>query len=249
MSYNPHCRWPLGINYLGCMGSGCLSSARWAFVLLVIIPCGSPPCLLAQNLSREAAVVSANAPKVPRRSPNEFGLWAGYSPHSFVLEGTSLHRHLFLLNLQYGRILGSRGPFTLKYTADVIPVALESQPTTYYIVHQKVLKNTAGTVFGAGANPFGFQVNFGDKKVQPFANSSIGFLYFTRQVPAPDSSQFNFTFNFGGGIQFFTASRQSFTIGYKYHHLSNADTGIINPGIDSNVIYVGFSLRGWRRAH
>ena len=193
--------------------------------------------------------MAAKTPKLAGRSRNEFGLWAGYSPHSFVLEGTSLHRQLFLLNLEYARILGSHGPFTLKYTADVIPVAIETQPTTYYIVHQKVLKNSAGTVFGAGANPFGFQVNFGRKKIQPFANSGIGFLYFSRQVPAPDSSQFNFTFNFGGGIQFFTAARRSFTLGYKYHHLSNAETGIINPGIDSNVIYVGFSFIGWRRAH
>jgi hypothetical protein len=230
------------------MRSGLLSSARWAFVLLLMIPCGSPPRLVAQNLSSEHAVVSAKAAKLPGGSRNEFGLWAGYSPHSFVLEGTSLHRHLLLLNLQYARTLGAKGPFSLKYTADLIPVALETQPTTYYIVHHKVLKNTAGTVFGAGANPLGFQVNFGRKKIQPFANSSIGFLYFTRQVPAPNSSQFNFTFNFGGGIQLFAASRRSFTVGYKYHHLSNADTGIINPGIDSNVIYVGFSLRGWKGA-
>jgi hypothetical protein len=149
--------------------------------------------------------------------------------------------------LQYARILGSRGPFTLKYTADAIPLALQTQPTTYYIVHKKVLKNSAGAVFGAGANPIGFQVNFGRKYIQPFANSSIGFLYFTHQVPAPDSSKFNFTFNFGGGIQVFSASRRSFTVGYKYHHLSNAGTGIINPGVDSNVIYVGFSLLGWKR--
>ena len=225
-----------------------MSSARWAFVLLLMIPCGSPPRLVAQNLSSEPAVVPAKTPKLSGGSRNEFGLWAGYSPHSFVLEGTSLHRHLLLLNMQYARTLGAKGPFSLKYTEDVIPVALETQPTTYYIVHHKVLKNTAGTVFGAGANPLGFQVNFGRKKIQPFANSSIGFLYFTRQVPAPNSSQFNFTFNFGGGIQLFAASRRSFTVGYKYHHLSNADMGIINPGIDSNVIYVGFSLRGWRGA-
>ncbi len=204
--------------------------------------------LLAQTLSSDAtAIQETTPPRAPSR--NEFGVWAGYSPHSFVLEGTSLHRHLFLLNLEYARILGSRGPFTLKYTADVIPLALETQPTTYYIVHEKVLRNSAGTVFGAGANPLGFQVNFGRRKIQPFANSSIGFLYFNHQVPAPDSSQFNFTFNFGGGVQFFPASGRTFTVGYKYHHLSNADTGIINPGIDSNVIYVGFSLLGWRRAH
>ena len=225
-----------------------MPSARWVIVTLLLVSFGPRSFLLGQNLSPEVAIVPGNAkpPQIP--SPNEFGVWAGYSPHSFVLEGTSLHRHLFLLNLQYARILGSRGPFTLKYTADVIPLAFETQPTTYYIVHEKVLKNSAGTVFGAGANPLGVQVNFGHKRVQPFANSSIGFLYFNRQVPAPDSSQFNFTFNFGAGLQFFTGSRRAFTIGYKYHHLSNADTGIINPGIDSNVIYMGFSLLGRKRA-
>jgi Lipid A 3-O-deacylase (PagL) len=215
------------------------------FCFLSVVPNSSPA--FSQALSGKAAVKSNTPPPSPQ-SPNEFGVWIGYSPHSFVLEGTSLHRHLFLLNLQYARILGSRGPFTLKYSADAIPVALETQPTTYYIVHKKVLKNSAGTIFGAGANPVGFQVNFGRKNFQPFANSSIGFLYFNRQVPAPASSQFNFTFNFGGGIQFFTAARRSFTVGYKYHHLSNADTGIINPGIDSNVLYLGFSLLGWKRA-
>jgi hypothetical protein len=50
-------------------------------------------------------------------------------------------------------------------------------------------------------------------------------------------------------VQFFTASRRSFTIGYKYHHLSNAETGTINPGIDSNIIYLGFSIPGFRKAH
>jgi len=225
-----------------------LHFVRRVFALYLMIICGYCLPLIAQNLSSEAGVVQGNVPAAAAKSPNEFGIWVGYSPHSFVLEGTSLHRKLFLFNLQYARILGSRGPFTVKYTADVVPVALETQPTSYYIVRKKVLKNSPGTVFGAGANPIGLQVNLGRRKIQPFANSSIGFLYFSRQVPAPASSQFNFTFDFGGGVQFFTASRRSFTIGYKYHHLSNADTGIINPGIDSNVIYVGFSLLGWRRA-
>lgn len=214
--------------------------------LLVLMSCCLPSA--AQSAVPKGTGVSSTAASSVISALNEFGIWIGYSPHSFVLQGTSLHRQLFLINLEYARRLAVRGPLTLKYTAGIVPLALEMQPTSYYIVHRSVLKNRAGIIFGAGANPFGLQLNIGHRKLQPFVNSSAGFLYFDRQVPSPASSQFNFTFNFGGGIQFFTASRRSFTVGYKYHHLSNAETGTINPGIDSNVIYVGFSLPGWKKA-
>ena len=54
--------------------------------------------------------------------------------------------------------------------------------------------------------------------------------------------QFNFTFDFGGGIQLFTKNHNAVTLGYKYDHISNAYRGQINPGFDSNVFYVGFSF-------
>lgn len=221
--------------------------AVWVRTVPVIVLISFCALAAAQTLAPEHVEIRESAAPSVTSALNEFGVWMGYSPHSFVLQGTSVHRQLFLLNLEYARRVLVHGPLTLKYTADVVPVALEMQPTTFYIVHEKVLKNPAGTVFGAGANPFGLQLNLGHKKLQPFVNSSAGFLYFTRQVPAPASSQFNFTFNFGGGVQLFTRSLRSFTIGYKYHHLSNAETGTINPGIDSNVIYVGFSIPGWRK--
>lgn len=216
------------------------------FTTIALISCGVVAA--AQRLAPPPAAIQASSPRSVSGAPNEVGIWIGYSPHSFVLQGTALHRQLFLLNLQYARRLAVHGPLTLKYLVDVVPVALEIQPTSYYIVHETVLKNAAGTVFGAGANPFGLRLNFGHRKLQPFVDSSAGFLYFNRQVPAPASSQFNFTFNFGGGLQIFSDSRRSFMLGYKYHHLSNAETGTINPGIDSNVIFVGFAIPGWKRA-
>ncbi len=215
-------------------------------VPLIILNWGTP--LFAQNLPPTAAVVQGPVPPRVRRT-NEFVVWVGYSPHSFQLEGTSLHRQLLLLNLQFARIIGARGPLTFRYTGDVVPAAIEFQPTSYYMVRETVLKNAGGAVFGAGANPFGFQVNWGHRRIQPLASAGLGFLYFKRQVPAPASSQFNFTFNFGLGVQFFSSSSRSVILGYKYHHLSNADTGIINPGLDSNIIYVGYSFSGRKRAH
>jgi hypothetical protein len=88
-----------------------------------------------------------------RRGSNEFGVWTGYSPSSFKLKGQTEDRKLFLLNLQYARTLFTTCPLTLKYTAEIVPVALEMQPTQVFLVNGTVLVNPAGTVYGAGASP------------------------------------------------------------------------------------------------
>lgn len=184
-----------------------------------------------------------------RRGTNEYGAWAGYSPRSFTIEGQSEDRQLFLLNLQYARTLFSTRPVTLKYTAEMVPVALEIQPTQVYNYTAIPLINPAGTIYAAGASPVGFQGNFGHRRIQPFSQGSVGFLYFTRQVPVIGSSQFNYTVSIGFGAQFFPRSGRSFTLAWKYFHLSNNYQARFNPGIDSGVIYVGVSiLRGKQSA-
>lgn len=132
-----------------------------------------------------------------RRGTNEFGCWIGYSPFSFVLKGASKDRQLFLVNLEYARTLFVTRPMTFKYTAEVVPVALEFQPTQVYTVAGKPLVNPGGTLYAAGANPIGFQGNFGSKWIQPFGSGSLGFLYFNRQMPVIGSSQFNYNITVG----------------------------------------------------
>jgi hypothetical protein len=182
-----------------------------------------------------------------RRGSNEFGIWGGYSPFSFVLKGTSKDRRLLLVNLQYARTLFATRAVTFKYTADVVPAAFEFQPTQLYVVDGKVLTNRGGSIYGAGTNPIGLQANFGPKRVQTMVNGSLGFLYFDRQVPIVESSQFNYTITVGFGAQVFLRPGRSVTVGWKYHHLSNNYQAHFNPGIDSGVFYVGFSLFRPRR--
>jgi hypothetical protein len=177
------------------------------------------------------------------RGTSEFGIWAGYSPQSFTFQGTAHDRKLFLLNLFLARVLLQRSVFTIKYTFEVVPVALQNQPTEFFLFKGRpLILNRARTIYGAGISPIGFQANFGHRRIQPFANGSVGLLYFADQVPIVDSSQFNFTFTAGAGLQFFPRANRTFSIGLKYHHLSNAETAPLNPGIDSKVFYAGFSL-------
>jgi hypothetical protein len=180
------------------------------------------------------------------RGTNEFGVWAGYSPQSWQLIGTSEDRQLALINLQYARTLFARRFVTMKYTAEVVPMALEIQPTQAYsfITSKKIYNfvNKPAVVYGAGSSPVGFQLNFGPAHIQPFMNGSVGFLYFQQQVPVLYSSQFNYTVTVGFGAQIFSHNGRSLSFGYKYHHLSNREQGELNPGIDSNLIFAEFSI-------
>lgn len=177
-----------------------------------------------------------------RRGTNEFGAWTGYSPFSFVLKGTSKDRQLFLLNLQYARTLLATRPVSLKYTAEIVPVAVEIHPTQKFIVDKRLLVNPAGAIYGIGATPLGVQANIGQKKVQPFLTGSLGFLHFNQQVPILESAQFNYTISIGFGAQVFLRPGRSLTFGWKYHHLSNDYQAHLNPGMDSGIFFAGFSV-------
>lgn len=174
---------------------------------------------------------------------NEFGVFAGYSPINLQGIGITNNRDLFLLNLQYARVLGTTENTTIKYTAGLVPVAIVNQPAEWFLPSTgSAYLLPQEKIYGAGIDPIGFQWNFRRKHAwQPFLNTHGGFLYFTEQVPVPESSQFNFTFSFGAGVQVFRGTR-ALTLGYKFHHISNAQTGHYNPGIDSNLFYVGWSF-------
>ena len=177
---------------------------------------------------------------------NEFGIWGGHSFHAPTLIGKTPEARFGHLGLRYGRVLAASENVAFQYTIDVIPVAVLSvKRFTAVPVSPGVfsIQQTRESVYGAGAAPIGLKLNFRrQKRVQPFAAATGGFLYFSEQVPVAGSSQFNFTYDFSGGIQIVNGNKRSFTIGYKYHHISNGYTGTFNPGVDVQMIYAGFSV-------
>ena len=78
--------------------------------------------------------------------------------------------------------------------------------------------------------------------LQPFVSGSAGFLYFSKAMPVPGAARFNFTYDFGGGVQIVRNSDHAVTIGYKYQHISNGYGSPINPGVDVQMLYGGFSI-------
>jgi hypothetical protein len=181
-----------------------------------------------------------------RGNANEWGVWGGISFHSPTLIGKTPDARFGNIALRYGRVLASNESVAFQWTIDAVPVAIfsvkrftftQTSPGTF------TLTSTRDQAYGAGVSPIGLKFNFRpQRKVQPFASTTGGFIYFGEDVPVPGAARFNFTFDFSGGIQVVNSSRRAFMVGYKYQHISNGYHSPINPGVDLQMIYAGFSI-------
>jgi Lipid A 3-O-deacylase (PagL) len=177
---------------------------------------------------------------------NEFMVWAGGSPASNDFIGTTKNARLGIIGLRYARIFKPGKQISLKYTIDAIPAAVLSHPDYRFV---SLGNNTfryeefRRTDYALGITPIGMQINFRrQKKVQPFVGTSGGLLVFKKKIPNDFGAKFNFTADVSGGLQVMLKDKKAVTFGYKYHHLSNGNRAGYNPGFDSNVFYVGFSI-------
>lgn len=102
--------------------------------------------------------------------------------------------------------------------------------------------------YAGGLSPVGQRLNFWPRHtLQPYLLANAGFLVSTRDIPANDSSRFNFTFSFGAGIQWFRPDGAAWAVDYRVQHLSNKQIGDNNPGIDSQTFRVSYSLPPWHK--
>jgi len=180
------------------------------------------------------------------KNKNEFGAWAGSSLGLPAALGGSRDRKIpLLIGLRYGRVLSAGKYAALEYTLDLVPVAVVSGPKGGFSNPGGVASPGGGRdyAYGAGVIPVGFKMFVAPQhRIKPYVTVSSGPFYFSKQVPVPNSAQFNFLSTGGGGIQIFLSERRAISIEYRVGHLSNAGVGNLNPGFNSSTIHAGFSV-------
>ena len=66
--------------------------------------------------------------------------------------------------------------------------------------------------------------------------------------PLPEGTKrVNFTAHWGGGVRVAVAGERSLVLAYRLHHISNGNQLQTNPGVNSHVLFVGFSSRRFTR--
>lgn len=200
------------------------------------------------------AVFSPAAFSQDRPARNEFSVWGGYSTNSASLFGSFGRGQLGFVAFRYARILSaSTRPYRLEYTIDISPVNIVRQPRWQSCAFEQGGQIVSGycpyggeTAYGGGAEPIGLKLNLRPQhRWQPFAAVSCGQVTFLKPVPVdlPVDTQFNFTVGGQLGFERFDASRtRSWRFGYKFQHISNGGRGNINPGLNLNELFVGYSF-------
>ena len=244
-------------------------SARFSCLVLV--------CLLVSGAAR----AQAPSEKGYYARNNSFGLFGAYSnDSSHILLGAAEQRKLLEFGASYSRKLILSRYVNWQYDAELLPVALESDPLTqtvltqtsptkqtvvypngppeiwcapytwtYNYISNGVTYAGSGSVtcrgrqwtIGEAFSPVGMRWNFlPRRRIQPFFEGHGGYMYSTHPIPVAQAGSFNFTFDFGMGVEWYRARTHSIRAEYRFHHISDHDTTNVNPGIDNSVFQVSY---------
>jgi Lipid A 3-O-deacylase (PagL) len=152
--------------------------------------------------------------------------------------------HLFL-GIRASRTLAASRRVAFGYAPDVVLLLLSNNPRyrSFTTADGQTIRFEAGDglVAGVGVSPVGLEgkVRLG-RRWDGYGAGAMGGVWFTREVPGLYARKFNYTLEGGGGLRWHYRSGSSLRVGYTFHHLSNADTALANPGVDGNVFIVGF---------
>ncbi len=220
----------------------------------MIIPLTFRPVLLVVILCILVAAATPLHAQGPVPGKNEFDAYVGGSWDSPHVIGVTSHREIIDIGGRYGRTLEIWRNVTFGITVDVVPVELVVQPrvTTTYAAgpsgssQPTCILGPRHPVYGGGFNPLGIEWTFfRHRRIQPMAASTAGMVFSVIPVPLdiPNATRSNFTFDFQGGVRIFNSSRtRAILLGYKFQHISNAYRTSVNPGVDGNVIFAGYSF-------
>lgn len=193
--------------------------------------------------STEHAV--ASSPLQLRTHMNGWGAWIGGSLHASTLIAKTEGARFGLAGLQFGRVLATEDDMAVRFTTDLIPVAVltyPKPPPSEGATPADVISPPSLSAYGVGVVPVGLQFVYrADYAVQPYFGGSGGLMYFPDPIPDGRGRKLNYTFDIGVGLRWVLGEHRVLTVGYRFHHLSNGFRGEINPGFDANIIFIGLS--------
>ncbi|MDZ7806787.1 MAG: acyloxyacyl hydrolase [Gracilimonas sp.] len=166
-----------------------------------------------------------------------YTIWGGYSSQSIRFLGKTQNSQTQILRFGFQKHLKNLSEdISLWYTAGIIPYLHFDYPKRD--ANDRKTKNS-----GYGISPFGFMVkNYKSDLFSPFAQTTAGIIYMDDYFPTDKARRLNFTFDIIIGNIFKLNSFTDLSLGYKFHHISNAQTGSQNPGLDSNFLFLTLSV-------
>lgn len=167
---------------------------------------------------------AADYPDKDEKTNTSIGIWTAYSPFSSSFFAKMEKTNFTLLGLSYTHSNFSIGKNELYLTSEL---------TLYGRTHFPVngVSGQKDQRSGLGMVPARLIIPFGNL----FTGIGVGIFLFDDRFPNNEGTLLNVTIDACIGYKFRITEKNDFSISYRFHHLSNAGRGNVNPGIDSNM--------------
>jgi Lipid A 3-O-deacylase (PagL) len=137
----------------------------------------------------------------------------------------------------WGKFIGAQ----MDYTADILPVAILTQPSKTDEWGDPLTTNHEH-VAGLAISPIGLRMLWRDgRRIKPYYLIKGGLIGFTQKALSEYAAYENFTLQQSVGAQFKLTERWDFRTGFLFFHFSNAFVVPSNPGLDSLTYNAGLS--------
>lgn len=204
----------------------------------------------AVRLGAQICGVPASATGSTHQSVDEhwsFGVWLAGGTHEPLKtrEGHVEDRALYIIGVSASRLLERWRFGDLRFTPTLVPGIIATANREYKLVGyqsgQAIVVPYKKSAFGGGLLPLAAEATvFVSDKAGLVVGGGGGAAYFDRRIPDPAETRINFLADGHAGLYLRSAIGVT-TVGFRLQHISNGDTGRVNPGMDSRMLYVAFA--------
>jgi len=163
----------------------------------------------------------------------EFGLLTGFLKGNNIFSNEpSANRDAVYVLPQLGQVLTDE--IGSGWTAGNLELLIEPLAAHYY-------QPFSASAFGGSLVVKYNFLDFG--RWMPFWDGGAGMVWTDLGPRIPEqSTQFNFVLQTGPGVSYFVTEHMAVTVGFRFHHISNAGIGERNIGLNSWLFNVGVSF-------
>lgn len=165
-----------------------------------------------------------------------YGFWASHAPNSTTQLAKMANTNSTYFGLQFDHSTFYVSGKEIKLLSEIILLGYVKYPTDG-------LDGPRDWRMGIGAVPLRFELPLSaSNNLLPFLTISGGIIYFDTPFPNADGTRLNYILDVGLGWSLKINNASNFQFGYRIQHLSNGNSGKVNPGIDSHTLFTSIRI-------
>ena len=176
----------------------------------------------------QETITSSSIAETHRPENHAFFIGYSHSPTSYIFLGKTPY------SSSQRASIGYISPYTVRISNRYLHFSARLHPIVEYTYSKRDAGGSLDTIRGWSLDPFGLSSTVQLNKTTHLRNTVYGgFTIMPYTFPTDKGRRLNFNFELQSTIEQALGKQYVLSFGGAFHHISNAQTGEQNPGIDS----------------